>query len=561
MAAFDSGANEVRTFLSNADFDSAAFIEQQIADVELDEDVESKLLIVFDGLAQELSLFTEELEDEITQLSSDAHKWNESMLGEMDGHGEKLDGVRDAVNDVKTTFERASEGAVKIGDRLAVSEAERLRIQTGIELLTYINWYDKKDFGHQDLELLDLKALSNVAIPEELRIKNWSIISVTLHNLRRSLLDISSEHAQNATKNVLRISEIVEQRLLDLFLAKLDILMEDDEYSDPILLKDCRDLVESLHEFSSGSILHKRYIYAVIEKSMLVHVQFDNHEPNHKTTGTKLDDYYTEKEKGSIDYLSELFGSIGKLCNAQFSIIKNIFPKAIVPKITRILIQRIYNDPAFGIQGRVDTILQPKPPSPSLPLSDYLVTLATVREKLSALFLILLELCSHPDLQGMGREKAQSSYALGSGISAANDQYLHNQNEKELNTKSDAEVREFLEEQIMHVLSVYLIDYFDREIEYTKTQYSESLRRVFVGTSSNMIYAKDDSLPHLQIDRIKTIEELTQSVANDQYLNTTLSITLDTIMRMENIGQKTINYQIISKKFLYYNWTLLSKVY
>ena len=59
-----------------------------------------------------------------------------------------------------------------------------------------------------------------------------------------------------------------------------------------------------------------------------------------------------------------------------------------VPKITRVLIQRIYNDPAFGLQGRVDAVLQPRPPLPPLPLSDYLENLGIVKEKLGALYVL-----------------------------------------------------------------------------------------------------------------------------------------------------------------------------
>jgi hypothetical protein len=53
-----------------------------------------------------------------------------------------------------------------------------------------------------------------------------------------------------------------------------------------------------------------------------------------------------------------------------------------------VLIQRIFNDPAFGLQGRVDAVLQPRPPLPPLPLSDYLENLGIVKEKLGALYVL-----------------------------------------------------------------------------------------------------------------------------------------------------------------------------
>ena len=60
-------------------------------------------------------------------------------------------------------------------------------------------------------------------------------------------------------------------------------------------------------------------------------------------------------------------------------------------RITRMLIQRIFNDPAFGIHAMVDSILSP-PMSP-LSLADYLSAMFSVREKLTALYHTLLEYC------------------------------------------------------------------------------------------------------------------------------------------------------------------------
>ena len=107
-----------------------------------------------------------------------------------------------------------------------------------------------------------------------------------------------------------------------------------------------------------------------------------------------------------MDHLSGLFSMINAVCQEQFSIIRAVFPAHTVAKVTRMLIQRIFNDPAFGIQARVDGILCPAPPQPALSLPDYLDALVIVREKLSALYLLLLECCSHPSMRGMGSESA-----------------------------------------------------------------------------------------------------------------------------------------------------------
>jgi len=181
-----------------------------------------------------------------------------------------------------------------------------------------------------------------------------------------------------------------------------------------------------------------------------------------------------------IDHLSGLFNMINSVCEEQFEVIRKIFPPHAIARVTRLLIQRIFNDPAFGIQARVDSILIPQPPRPQLPLSDYLDALVTVREKLSALNLMLIEYCSHPAMKGMGSEAAVKQSRLGKGDRSFNrrhhathrknlttagddvheeddlaededDPHTANADDEEIeeNLRSDAEIREFFDEQVL----------------------------------------------------------------------------------------------------------------
>ena len=52
------------------------------------------------------------------------------------------------------------------------------------------------------------------------------------------------------------------------------------------------------------------------------------------------------------------------------------------------------------------------PPREPLTLPDYLDALTTVRAVLSALYVLLLEHCSHPDLRGMGSEYSSTGDVL-----------------------------------------------------------------------------------------------------------------------------------------------------
>jgi hypothetical protein len=115
------------------------------------------------------------------------------------------------------------------------------------------------------------------------------------------------------------------------------------------------------------------------------------------------------------DHMSLLFGSISSICTQQFEVIsevkrkyfriveKNstkfivfsikIFPKESGIRVMRLLIQRIFNDPAFGVQAHIEHALYPPAPHPRLQLGEFLNVLANVREKLEAFHLILSDYC------------------------------------------------------------------------------------------------------------------------------------------------------------------------
>lgn len=260
--------------------------------------------------------------------------------------------------------------------------------------------------------------------------------------------------------------------------------------------------------------------------------------------------------EGSSDNLSELFGHINIVCSEQFTIIRAIFPPAVVAAITRILIQRIFTDPAFGIQTLVDNILSPAPPKPQLNLSSYLDALTIVREKLSALYVVLLEHCSHPSMHGMGRELVRGfGGKVGINRSPSNDS-LSNPVSSELldnlggskaassaaeelqRLQSDNEIKAFLDEQVSSVIGTYITDYFDKELTLVKFEFSDNLKRA-VGNDSSYITAVSvlSSQPRLKAEKFKSISELVSKVANVQYINSVFMITTESILRMERIGR------------------------
>ncbi len=572
-----------RSSLVQCDFNASGYLENEFADLDLEAfasagDLEENLAIVLEGLVHELAIAADDIESEVTDLQRKATQANEVMCMDLGSHLDTLNGVQEAVDSIKAEFDNASKGAVKIGDRLTTSVEEKRRIMYGMELIDYINWFKAIAPHDYDARLADgLDVLKKNALPEALAEKDWGYISLMLSDLRRVLYDISEDGAQFALKNVFRLSEHVEKELLDIFVTNLGAYM--DSPGDKGLKVRCNEIVKWLHLFNNGATLLKRYIFAVIEKRMpdskfQYGITSKENIPIRERRSISVSRRSSmrgvepkvvtgesqESPTAALDYLSQLFTTIQDVCTEQFGIIRDIFPPSIAPKITRVLIQRIYNDPAFGIQGRVDAVLQPKPPLPPLLLADYLENLSIVKEKLSALYLMLLELCSHPSFQGIGRDNWNTVHAQISkeisghgfrGASALPDA----PSSTSLVALRDPtrEVEEFLEEQIMQVLSCYMASYFDKEMLHLKNTFADILRKA-VDKSLNILALNNQAsssrtahkavitgsgsqAPRLKADKIGGIAELTETVANREFLKAILDLLGDSVHRMTNIGR------------------------
>lgn len=589
----DETVHLVRSEVKASKYDAAALIDLQLSNVKWEGNaegtVEENLFIIFEGLSRDLALVANEVENEIIALQRQVKRADASMLNDLETHLEKLGEVRSAVDNVKVNFDRASEGAVRIGERLATSENERRRIEMAMELLNHIAWFEKTPTAQfSELQNKTSEELRQ-ALPASLQKKDWGVVSQVLCDLKRVLYDINASDVQNAQKNVVRLADAVEEKLLAEFDASVTDLM--DNPSSATLIGICKDLIVYLHMYNNGQSLHKHFIACVVEKSIPRSAFVEEKAAATSSSAwSKLTQGVSSVTQGvrslgniikrgdagggvgddggeggddggddggngsgddSLDSLSQLFGSIGSICQQQFSLIRDIFPRHVVAKITRILIQKIFTDPAFGIQARVDAVLSPKPPWPALPLPEFLESLANVREKLAALFVILLEYCSHPAMAGMGNEAAlsravavasasastsggPSSISALTNAASASDALLDELNEK---AKSDREVREFLQEQILGVLSSYLGDYFDKEMQHVRNQYVEGLRRVVDDDKgpSKVVAGSVMQKPRFRADKMKSIPSLVKTVANNYYVSNVVSTTTDSVMRMENI--------------------------
>ncbi len=546
---------KTRKQLNSFNFDVTSYLGAQIGSIAIDAvDPETKLYSLFDQLTNNLTELSQDIEDDVSQLQEYAHHTESLLLIELESHAEKLNAVGDEVDTVRLNFDQASEGAVRVGTRLASSEKERQQIETSMELLGYIKSFETApEELYADIKSMNSKQLRET-LPAGMKNENWGAISKILHDLRKILFEINSEEVMVAQKNILNIADVVEAELLGEFDIAINRLMEKPDNQE--LIKSTRLVAEWLHLFNSGQSLQKRYIFSVVQRRIPSDAFFtgkdskagvltrltgaikgvmhhDQGEDSDSSGGASADEEEDEEQidqnfrrdlaaansnanplvnglnllnngfnmltNGNapqpgvslMDHLSGLFTMINNVCQEQFALIRKVFPANTIARVTRLLIQRIFNDPAFGIQARVDGILCPTPPNPPLPLADYLDALVTVREKLSALYLLLIDCCSHPSMRGMGSESASlrkaktplapvfvSSPTTGrrksmmegvppqqQGSLPPSDSYSefllqegmaeHDEDELEERMRSDAEIREFFEDQVRRTATVY----------------------------------------------------------------------------------------------------------
>ena len=569
---FEENSISIREQLEAVNYDTSKFLEAATHSA-YDLGPEQLFKILNDSV-DNLSAASVDIEEEVQSSQIQSLMLESDLYQQIDEQSEKLTAIQEDVEAILKHFEEASSGAVRLGDRLNACESERKKLQFATDLMMHIQYFEQVPPDTLcDIEIHGAAELLN-CLPDNLQDKNWGEIAHILFNLRRILYEISSDEVRNAEVNIRNLSEAVELVLLSHFEEAILDLIEDSSHIPYV--KHAQSLAQWLHLFNNGSTLQKRFIFSVVERRIPV-AKFFRHPPplstnvqvpeKKKKTGffgnsksvVQTTAPHSESTTTLVDHLSELFVAISDLCQEQFSIIRLVFPSQSVEKVTKMLITRIFNDPAFGIQARVDNVLRPKPPAVQLSLPEYLDALVTVREKLSALHLMLLEYCTGGDtdyadidaeLEATSRQftmnvnmfpqnKPTLAAVPSGGFISTSQKKVEEQLEREVMEKRQKteELQAFLEDQVAQVFQVYLHDYFEKEIMLMKY----NLVNYFVqsvGDSQNILTkVAEGMLPKLRFDKVNSIQQLVQIVTRNQFIQTIFYQGADTIDRMVNIGR------------------------
>lgn len=131
---------EAKRQLQKVHFDSNAFISLEMKS--LGDATEMQLFELFEKLMEDVEEFSESLEEDVLILQEAVDTADDILLNELRQHAERLTVVKDSVGEVERNFERASEGAVRIGSRLAATEREKCRIESAILTLDLVTAFE-----------------------------------------------------------------------------------------------------------------------------------------------------------------------------------------------------------------------------------------------------------------------------------------------------------------------------------------------------------------------------------------------------------------------------------
>lgn len=137
----------IRADLERSYYDPCTYIESLLSQMEDGIDDERELFEMFNKATNNLTHFADQIEQEVGILQYSVKNAGISLHVELEQHSDKLETIESAVNETITNFKIASEGALRIGSRLASSEDERKRIVRSIDLMNCIKLFQNLEIG------------------------------------------------------------------------------------------------------------------------------------------------------------------------------------------------------------------------------------------------------------------------------------------------------------------------------------------------------------------------------------------------------------------------------
>ncbi|KAE9006402.1 hypothetical protein PR003_g16867 [Phytophthora rubi] len=243
------------------------------------------------------------------------------------------------MEDLEERFTKVSSSAVLIGDKLSVLDGERSRVLETDELMEALLALNDPS---SKLTKCSNRLFNMLHDPNQLHeasriVKKMSVFSS----------ELSSPTIVYAVAEIERLSQTTEN----------DLLTEFTNEQQKENLAGMHKCAESLIEYNDKEKVTDRYVWNVMCDRLA------------KTAGEP-----TVSSLDPIEDLDALFTKILAICTEQFPVIDHVFPAEAYDSICELLIERLFNDPAFGILSFLDQFLSTRrytePSNPSSNAAD-----------------------------------------------------------------------------------------------------------------------------------------------------------------------------------------------
>ncbi|GMF27534.1 unnamed protein product [Phytophthora lilii] len=226
------------------------------------------------------------------------------------------------MEDLEERFTKVSSSAMLIGDKLSTLDGERSRVLETDELME---------------ALLALNDPSSKLTKSSNRLFNTLHDPNQLHEASRIIKkmsvfssELSSPTIAYAVAEIERLSQTTEN----------DLLAEFSNEQQKGNLTGMRKCAESLIEYNDKEKVADRYVWNVMCDRLA------------RSAGEP-----PQSSLDPIEDLDALFTKILSICTEQFPVIERVFPTVICDSIRELLVERLFNDPAFGILSFLDQFL------------------------------------------------------------------------------------------------------------------------------------------------------------------------------------------------------------
>uniref|UniRef100_K3X0L5 Uncharacterized protein n=1 Tax=Globisporangium ultimum (strain ATCC 200006 / CBS 805.95 / DAOM BR144) TaxID=431595 RepID=K3X0L5_GLOUD len=356
------------------------------------------------------------------------------------------------MEDLEERFTKVSSTAVVIGDRLQSLDQERTRVLETDEMME---------------ALIALNDPSSKLTKSSNRLFNTLQDPNQLHEASRVIkkmcifsTELSSPMISHAVAEIERLSQTIEN----------DLLNEFSEAQEKENEKEMAKCAASLIEYNDKEKVADRYVWNVMKDQLARNMSF--------TAISSLD---------PIQDLESLFSRIAAICKEQFAMIHNVFPASTCNSIRELLVERMFNDPAFGIFSYLDQFLatsrQP-PMSQTAELNsatslsedadlEYVRLLCGAYEKTCALTSAIENMnapTTSPQVSSLSATVAKRSTPATANINDMEDEDVFDADRERMRT--------FLSLQLHSLFGSHRQRYFRTELDLTQRQFASIFNEV-----------------------------------------------------------------------------------